>query len=380
MEKNDTDSERRVKSVRWNQNWNFCPQPHRFRNPGFPIPPVLSRDRPGKRHAADRCRISPVSSGRYRIRAHGCHRSRSSPNADDRPSVHHPGRRERHRHAGSRQDQGGFPAPVWGRSTASRAVMPFPTSRAPPARMRCMPPSDDIIATGGRSRRALLPAPRRLPLHPVHANCRCEAGPCPGGGRQDARRDHRHSGPAGDARHQETRPGDVRLHVAGPQGAEGIRLSEEHAETARGRTGIGRSAVCHDARLLRDPHHRPGRSRPPGRSGGREAAGPLLPDEREARSGASPPGCGSASASGEFPPPDPGRGHERGPPPEPDRPRSGEPGGHAAAGPRPGKVGGRPAGRIHAPQAEEAGRDDRFTPKLSGSAGLLPEGGKFERG
>ena len=168
--------------------------------------------------------------------------------------------------------------------------------------------------------------------------------------------------------------------ICGQDVAEGIGPSEEHAETARGRTGIGRSAIRHDARLLRDPHHRPGLQAGPGDQGGGKHAGPLLPDEREARSGASPPGCGSASASGEFPPPDPGRGHERGPPPEPDRPRSGEAGGHAAAGPRPGTVGGRQAGRIHAPQAEEAGRDDRFTLKLSGSAGLLPEGGKSERG
>ncbi len=55
--------------------------------------------------------------------------------------------------------------------------------------------------------------------------------------------------------------------ICGQDVAEGIRLSEEHAETARGRTGIGRSAIRHEAGMLQDPHHRPGLQAGPGDQG-----------------------------------------------------------------------------------------------------------------
>ena len=110
-----------------------------------------------------------------------------------------------------------------------------------------MLPPDDIIATGGKTRRrsfACAPAPS---LHPVHARCRCEAGPCPGGGNILALRGR-----------QETRPGHVKLHMAGLERAEVIRLSGEHVEKGHGRTGIRQSAICHEAGMLQDLHHWPG--------------------------------------------------------------------------------------------------------------------------
>ena len=181
---------------------------------------------------------------------------------------------------------------------------------------------------------------------------------------------------------QETLHDEVRIHLADPENAERMQLSDD-VDKGHGRTGDPRGdrpprrrRPAGPASLALPADRREGHGDTGDQGGGAEHGDPLFPLRRKARAGTVPDDGAPAPGGGEFAAPGPGRDHGGGRPPQPEGQRPGHPADDAEAGVGPGADSRWRKGDVGVREAEEdrmgrrlTAETSRFRSSLSGECG-----------